>query len=183
MAFLALLLMSLYEPEETSGKPACILHPGRPWVSNRYIRYAADMNVALAYYNFLDDYEDEGKATAKLLCNIFSGELERIQREFPRQCAAMEHCIRELNRLEKDNCPNPDLPAGCFGKLMAELMVYQEDLWEDSLRKLGDALGLSQQSISRLLKKPETMTIGTLRKLCKVVEVDPAVVLNAVGMK
>lgn len=50
-------------------------------------------------------------------------------------------------------------------------------------QKLGDALGLSQQSISRLLKKPETMTIGTLRKLCKVVEVDPAVVLNAVGMK
>ena len=141
MAFLALLLMSLYEPEEASGKPACILHPGRPWVSNRYIRYAADMNVALAYYNFLDDYEDEGKATAKLLCNIFSGELERIQREFPRQCAAMEHCIRELNRLEKDNCPNPDLPAGCFGKLMAELMVFEEDLWAGCLRTLGDALG------------------------------------------
>lgn len=141
MAFLALLLMSLYEPEETSGKPACILHPGRPWVSNRYIRYAADMNVALAYYNFLDDYEDEGKVTSKLLCNIFSGELERIQRDFPRQCAAMERCIRELNRLEKDNCPNPDLPAGCFGKLMAELLVYEEDLWEGSLRKLGDALG------------------------------------------
>ena len=27
MAFLALLLMSLYEPEETSGKRACALHP------------------------------------------------------------------------------------------------------------------------------------------------------------
>ena len=48
---------------------------------------------------------------------------------------------------------------------------------------LGDALGLSQQSVSRLFKKPETMTIGTLRKLCQVVEVDPAVILNAVGIK
>ena len=27
MAFLALLLMSLYEPEETSGNRACALHP------------------------------------------------------------------------------------------------------------------------------------------------------------
>lgn len=27
------------------------------------------------------------------------------------------------------------------------------------------------------------MTIAVLRKLCKVVEVDPAVILNAVGMK
>ena len=36
MAFLALLLMSLYEPEEQGGKNACCLHPisKRPWVDN-----------------------------------------------------------------------------------------------------------------------------------------------------
>lgn len=50
-------------------------------------------------------------------------------------------------------------------------------------QELGAALGLSQQSVSRLFRKPETMTIAVLRKLCKVVEVDPAVILNAVGMK
>ena len=46
MAFLAMLLMSLYEPEEESGKKACNLHSikPRPWVDNEYIRYAADMN-------------------------------------------------------------------------------------------------------------------------------------------
>ena len=141
MAFLAMLLMSLYEPEESSGKPACVLHPGRSWVSSEYIRYAADMNVALAYYNFLDDYEDEGKQTSKLLCRVFSGELDRIRADYPRQCAAIESCIRELNDLEKEACQNPDLPAGCFGRLMAELMVYTEDLWAPTLRKLGDALG------------------------------------------
>ena len=67
MAFLALLLMSLYEPEELSGNRACSLHPlkPRPWVDNEYIRYAADMNVALAYYNALDDYTDEGKTFSK----------------------------------------------------------------------------------------------------------------------
>ena len=141
MAFLALLLMSLYEPEEAAGKPACILHPGRNWVSSRYIGYAADMNVALAYYNFLDDYEDEGKLTSKLLSGVFSAELERIRADHPRQCAAIESCIRELSALEKEGCANPDLPAGCFGRLMAELMVYEEDLWAPTLRKLGDALG------------------------------------------
>ena len=66
MAFLALLLMSLYEPEETRGKRACIVHPirPRPWVDNEFIRYAAQMNVALAYYKALDDYRDEGRTTA-----------------------------------------------------------------------------------------------------------------------
>ena len=52
IAFLSTLLMSLYEPEEISGPNACHLHPitKRPWVDNPYVRYGADMNVALACY-------------------------------------------------------------------------------------------------------------------------------------
>ena len=51
LAFLGLLLHSLYEPEETFGKGACGFHPikPRPWVDSEYIAYCADMNVALAY--------------------------------------------------------------------------------------------------------------------------------------
>ena len=43
MAFLALLHMSLYEPEETSGKNACLMHPikRRDWVDCEAVRYAA----------------------------------------------------------------------------------------------------------------------------------------------
>ena len=61
MAFLALLLMSLYEPEETCGDRACLMHPvkKRSWIDNQYVRYAADMNVVLSYYNCLDDWQDE----------------------------------------------------------------------------------------------------------------------------
>ena len=143
MAFLALLLMSLYEPEETSGKRLCPVHPvkPRPWVDNEYIRYAADMNVALGYYNALDDYEDEHRPGAKTMLQVFGKQLDRIKTEYPRQCVAIESCIAQLSRLETENCPNPDEPAGCFGKLMAELLVYQEDLWAPTLRKMGMALG------------------------------------------
>ena len=143
MAFLALLLMSLYEPEETSGKNACLAHPlsRREWVENPYTRYAADMNVALAYYNALDDYEDEGKLTAKTLCKVFGKELDRIRETYPRQCRAIAEGIRELNDLERENCQNPDIPAGSFGRLMGELLAYEEDLWAPTLRQMGHALG------------------------------------------
>ena len=99
------------------------------------------MNVALAYYKALDDYEDEGKVTAKVLCNVFGKELERIQNTYPRQCQAIENSLNQLRKLEKENCSNPDQPAGCFGALMGELLVYEEDLWAPSLRKMGSALG------------------------------------------
>ena len=141
MAFLSLLLMSLYEPEESGGSHACLLHPGRAWTDSKYIRYGADMNVALAYYNALDDYEDEGKLTSKALCNLFGKELKRIQSAYPRQCRAIEEGISALKEKEKENCANPDEPAGCFGRLMGELLVDEEDLWAPTLRKMGDALG------------------------------------------
>ena len=143
MAFLALLLSSLYEPEETAGPNACILHPvkKKPWVDNEYIRYAADMNVALAYYNCLDDWRDDGKLTARTAAKLLEKSYPGIRERYPRQCAAIESCISRLSSLEKENCPNPDEPAGCFGALMAELMVYHEDLWADDLRGLGYALG------------------------------------------
>jgi len=141
MAFLSLLLMSLYEPQENGGEHACALHPMRAWTDNKYIRYGADMNVALAYYNALDDYEDEGKLGSKILCHVFGKELERIQSAYPRQCQAIADGISALNKLEKENCQNPDKPAGCFGRLMGELLAYEEDMWAPTLRKMGDALG------------------------------------------
>jgi len=141
MAFLALLLMSLYEPEETGGSHACALHPFRPWADNEYIRYAADMNIALGYYKCVDDLQDEGKLSSKWMGSIFEKNLPRIQKTWPRQCAAIEACITRLSALEADNCSNPDEPAGCFGQLMGELLVYQEDLWAENLRQMGNALG------------------------------------------
>lgn len=143
MAFLALLLMSLYEPEEETGSPACMLHPIKPrtWVDNEYIRYSADMNVALAYYNALDDFEDERKLSAKVMMPVFGRQMDRIRQQYPRQCRAMEQSLRQLRQLEEANCGNPDEPANCFGQLMAQLMVYHEDMWAPALGQMGHALG------------------------------------------
>ena len=143
MAFLALLLMSLYEPEETRGDKACGLHPikPRPWTDNEYIRYAADMNVALAYYKALDDQDDDKSLGAKVMAGVFGKTLPQIRQRYPRQCEAIARCIQQLRRLETENCDNPDAPAGCFGQLMGELLVYREDMWADTLRRMGEALG------------------------------------------
>lgn len=143
MAFLALLLMSLYEPEETGGNHACALHPigEKPWTDNVYIRYAADMNVALAYHKAADDWQDDKRLSSKWQQKVFGREYARIREQYPRQCDTMEESIRHLSHLEKENCPDPDACANCFGALMAELLVYQEDLWAPHLRQMGMALG------------------------------------------
>lgn len=141
--FLAMLLMSLYEPEETAGKRACGFHPlrPRPWVDNEYIAYSADMNLALAYYNAQDDLEDGDGHLAGLRSRIFGKEMDVIRSRYPRQCAAIGENLALLRQYEEENCQNPDQVAACFGALLGELFVYREDMWADRLRGMGDALG------------------------------------------
>ena len=143
MAFLALLLMSLYEPEEKISRNACLMHPvkRRSWVDNEYIRYCADMNVALSYYNCLDDWEDDHKHSAHLMAMELKKHLPDIESRWPRQCRAIRDALEALHRLETENCPNPDLPAAAFGDLMAQLLVIREDHWQDELSQMGFALG------------------------------------------
>ena len=143
ITFLSMLLMSLYEPEETTGNRACNLHPinPRPWVDNAYIAYGADMNIALAYYNAMDDLADEGKPSSKLASRIFGKDMEKIRADHPEKCRVIEENLAKLTALEKENCPDPDKMAACFGTLLGELFVYREDMWSDRLRGLGDALG------------------------------------------
>ena len=143
ITFLALLLMSLYEPQEQTGPNACKLHPikKRPWVDSPIIRYCADMNVALAYYNCLDNWHDDHSRPAKWMANILQPYYAFIRNTYLRQCLAIETCIDRLSQLEASGCTNPDEPANCFGRLMAELLVYEEDLWSDTLREMGMALG------------------------------------------
>lgn len=143
MAFLALLHMSLYEPEETAGDRACLLHPvkPKPWVDNAAVRYAGAMNVALAYWSCLDNWQDDRNPGARLLAAAMEGPCRRIRENYNRQWTAISRCITELSRLEKEHCENPDLPANCFGELMGEILVWKEDLWAETLRRMGFFLG------------------------------------------
>lgn len=167
MAFLALLLMSLYEPEEDSGERACMLHPfkPKPWLDNEYIRYAADMNVALAYYKSLDDWNDEGKHWARFMAQRLEKEVPHLVAQWPRQCDTIQRCIAQLTELETAGDTGPDAPAGCFGALMAELMVYREDMWAPTLRQLGLYLGRFIYLADAVVDWPEDRKEGRFNPL------------------
>ena len=87
MVFLSLLLMSLYEPEEEQGVLHCAVHPLRRlnWIDNEYVRYAADMNTALAYYNLMDDWQDDRKPAAKAGADLLARRYEAVKERWPVQ--------------------------------------------------------------------------------------------------
>ena len=143
MTFLAVFLSALYEPAEAHGQMRCLPHPkeAHDFVRTSMTDYAADMTIALAYFKALDDWQDDGKKSAKWMADRFAEHLPRIEADWPRQCQAIRRCLERLSQLEAENCPNPDEPAGAFGELMGELFYVREDMWTDTLRQMGNALG------------------------------------------
>ncbi|MCR5663329.1 MAG: DUF5685 family protein [Oscillospiraceae bacterium] len=141
--FLALLLTSLYEPDERSGEDACAAHPFRPrsWWRSEYSDYAADMTAALAYLKCRDDWKDEGDPAALTEGALLRKGFKRAQVSYPRQCGAMETALAELGEVERRGLAEPDAAAACFGRLLGEVFCPREDRWAPTLRRFGEALG------------------------------------------
>lgn len=144
MTFLVLLLSSMYEPEEESGTGRCMAHPvhRRSWWRSRFTDYAADMNVALAWHNCMDDWADERRLLSLTEAKLLRGHYETVYRARPRQCDAIEACMETLRAVETSEDAAPDAGANAFGALMGELFAVEEDsVWNARFRAFGEALG------------------------------------------
>lgn len=143
MTFMVLVLSSVYDSERRSGESICPVHPfkGQAFWQTEITDYAADMNMALAYLNCLDDWRDDLSLAAFAEAKLMEKTYNEVKSRYPRQCRVMEECISALSEIEKSRKPMPDEASQCFGRLMAELFVYKEGWFEEYFRGLGMALG------------------------------------------
>lgn len=143
MTFLIMVLTSLYEIEPTARRGICKVHPVKKqlFLNNEFTEYAADMNLILAYYHLVDDWKDERKASGLLGSKVLKRRVKKAIRKYPRQSQVIQKELEQLSSYEREGSTKIDEPAGCFGRLMAELFLYKEDLWEDRLRRMGFFLG------------------------------------------
>ncbi len=143
LTLLPLLLGAVYQPQEWQRESTCVVHPIKKqaqWGS-RFTDYAADMNVILAYYKLMDDWQDDKDLLRFGAAACLKNSCKAIQAAWPRQCDAIRDCLAMLSQLEKQDCTNPDQVAHWFGVLMGELFWLQQDEYTDALRQLGYYLG------------------------------------------
>lgn len=143
LTFVSLLLASLYEPEEKNGKERCMIHPCKKhsYTTNIYTEYAADMTVALTYFNSLDDWKDDKNIGRKCYASMLSSKYMEVREKWPKQCSIIEKELELLNDIETQKVPNPDEAANCSGRLLQAVLVPKADNWEPYLRKIGFGLG------------------------------------------
>jgi len=141
--FLYLLLSSLYEPAETAGTLRCAPHPVKPhdYVDNELAAYCCDMNIALAYHNCLDDWEDDRSLAGRTEAALLKKAYERVYKQYPDKCREIELCLKESSALEKSGEATLDGMANLSGRMLGTLYRYRDDLWAGTLDRMGQALG------------------------------------------
>lgn len=143
MTFVILLLDGLYEPPIRKGTSYCAVHPFRKQAIRKssVTEYAADMNLLLSYYKCMDDWKDERKFTRLSYAKLLEAHVKKVEKQYPEKAEVIKRELQNISELEEADEKNVDAVSGCFGRLLAEILAYQRDIWEPSLRKIGFFLG------------------------------------------
>lgn len=143
ITFLVVLLTGLYEPREEKKDFLCAMHPlkKKTFLRNEISAYAADMNILLAYFNLMDDWQDEHNLAKKTLAGLLKTDYDRIASKYKRQANAIESYIAQLSEYESRKEQNIDVVAGLTGDVLGELFAWKEDEWYDELKSMGYYMG------------------------------------------
>ena len=144
MAFLAMLLTSLYEPDTAGTDTRCVLHPLKPhpYLSSPLINYAADMNALLFWYKCEDQRMDDHSLLGKAGTGLFLNAREKVRERWPRQTGEVESALSALWQEETKSVPDPDRLCNLSGEMLGAVFVPKpEDPWSGLLRSVGAGLG------------------------------------------
>ena len=138
MTFLVILLHSLYESDMNFEEHRCVVHPAKKqkMLYNEITEYAADMNIVLTYFHFVDDWKDEKSKAGLVGVRAFRKTYLEIEKKYPKKCRIIRSCLKKLQACEEQKEENIDITARYFGELMAELLSYRQDVWTKTLRRL-----------------------------------------------
>ena len=142
LAFLILVLSAVTEEPYEALTERCPIHlTQHRFEVNRFTSYAAEMNIALSYYKFMDDKADDGSAVASVKAAVFRKEAEQAAEKYPVPCKAVTDCLERLSAAEQSDILMPDVPAGIFGELMGSLFAVDGTEHREALYDFGVSLG------------------------------------------
>lgn len=126
--FLAILLSSIYEDTMEIKNQRCIAHPVKKHAyihKNKFVEYASDMNILLAYYNLRDNWVDDKQMISGAGMVVLRHAFKQIRKKYTVKCEEMENYLSMLSQLEKTGCASMDQAAEPFARLMETLMDFE----------------------------------------------------------
>ena len=144
MTFLALLLSSLYEPEDTEESARCAVHPAKkhPYRKSWAVDYAADMNALLFWYKCRDARMDDRSLKGAAGEKAFASAAAAVEEKWPEQFRAVSETLEALWALERSPDATVDALCNLSGRMLGSVFVPRpKDMWAPELYAVGEGLG------------------------------------------
>lgn len=141
MAFLALLLSSIYMDREATGRYFCPFKMKKVNTapSNEFLKYAAYMNIILSNRKLMDNYNDDRNLFSLIASKFIK--VKGMPLELNEKVKIIDNHLKKLNELEKSKCSSIDETGGCFAELTGEIFSTTDDSTGKIMRVLGYNIG------------------------------------------
>jgi hypothetical protein len=141
MTFLALLLSSIYNDRTPPVNRFCPFKMAKVTVipKNKFLEYAAEMNIILSNRKLLDNYNDDKSYLSLMASKIVN--TNKLSEWSLEKLSKIDSNLKKLNELEKEKCSNIDEIAHYFAEITAEIFCIDSGATGKILRNLGYNLG------------------------------------------
>lgn len=120
----------------------CAVNPmkKRPAVVTPAARFAADINILMAYYS-AEDHVRDGKPGMRLARAFLKKAFSKAKARHESVVRVADETIAELIRLEREKSPNTDAAADSYARLLGTVMMDADILQSHILYDIGYSLG------------------------------------------
>lgn len=140
--FLYLLADSLRKEAREPQMERCALHPVKkhPAIVTPAARYAADINILMAYYS-AEDHVRDGRRGMRLARLFLEKAYAKAKTRYENVVRVADETIEGLVNLERKRSPNTDAAADSYARLLGTVMMDADVLQSHILYDFGYSLG------------------------------------------
>lgn len=86
-------------------------------------------------------YDRQRKKRSAIIITNTKKEYKTLRKTYEKKMKCISYFMKKIDEGEKRNSQNIDEMSGYFGNVMAQILAYKEDEWEQSLKTMGFFLG------------------------------------------
>jgi hypothetical protein len=124
--FMGLLLSAVNKEKSDMRREACIANPfKKKWVikNNKYVDFAADINVILTYYKLIDNWNDEKHLPSYAAKQLFRSGYNKAAKGNSITDSIIKDALKKQSKLEQEKCSSIDAAAEPTAEMMRDILL------------------------------------------------------------
>lgn len=142
--FLGLLLSAVNKEKSAINKEVCFANPfKKKWIvkNNKYVDFAADINVILTYYKLMDNWMDEKHLPSYAAKLLFSNGYSKASKSNSSTDSIIKNALEKQSKLEQEKCSSIDAAAEPTAEMIRDILLIGCKGADKSVQRAMEWLG------------------------------------------